>query len=205
MRPLPRVFAVTDTTVCRLSDFAIRAAAIASAGSAVALVVRAPEATAREQLATLDRVRALARPAQAAVFGHGDPAAARAGLADGVQLRLSDLSPADARRAFPRGWVGVSVHEPDEARQAFEEGADYVIAGNLYPSPSHPGRAGRGLAWLTDIVSLGKPVVAIGGITLERIPDIQAAGAWGVAAMSAFWGADDPAGVTARFVEAIAP
>jgi thiamine-phosphate pyrophosphorylase len=207
MRPLPRVFAVTDLAICRRTDFAIRAAAIASAGAGIAIVVRTPGATAAEQLAVLDRVRALARPAEASVFGHGDPAVALAAGAQGVQLRRSDLRPDQARRVLGRGqgWIGVSVHQRDEAEQAFAEGADFVVAGSVFASPSHPDRAPRGLDWLAELVALGRPVVAIGGVTAALAPSVRAAGAWGVAAITALWDASDPARAATDLLQAVAP
>ena len=205
MRPLPRIFAVTDDSICRREDFGIRAAAIAAGGAAVGIVVRAPEAPAAERLRLTDRVTALARPPEAAVIAHGDAAVARAAGASGVQLRRSDLAPADARRVLGSGWIGVAVHQPDEARAALAEGVDFLVAGNVYDTPSHPGRPGRGPDWLARIARLGVPVVAIGGITAARIPELLAAGAWGVAAISALWHAADPARATLEFLEALTP
>lgn len=204
MRPLPRLFAVTDTAIVRREDFPVRAAAIASGGAAVAIVVRMPGEPAALQLATMDRVRALARPAEAAVFGHGDPAAARLAAAAGVQLRRSDLAPADARRVLPEGWIGVSIHQADEAREARGEGADYIVAGNVYATTSHPDRPPRGLDWLGGIAAQGGKVIAIGGISLERVAEVRDAGAWGVAAVSALWDAADPAGTVAAMLEVLA-
>jgi len=202
VRPLPRLFAVTDARVCRREDFAVRAAAIASTGSGVAIIVRGPEATAAERLRWLDRVRALARPAESAVLGHGDPALARIGGAQGVHLRRSDLSPLEARPVLGPGWIGVSIHDAPAARLAFEQGADYVIAGNVFATSSHPDRAPRGLEWLGRLVrSVDGPVVAIGGIARESVESVLETGAWGVAAVSALWDAQDPAGATASMLE----
>jgi thiamine-phosphate diphosphorylase len=204
VRPLPRVFAWTDSAICRADDFGARAAAIASGGSSVALVVRAPGATAAERLRFTDRAGALARPAEAALFAHGDPALARIGGAAGVQLRLDDLSPDDARRVAPDAWIGVSVHDTREAARAVDEGADFVVAGNVYQTGSHPDRPARGLDWLARITAATPRVVAIGGVTAARVPELLAAGVWGVAAISALWQATDPARETRAFLEAFA-
>jgi len=204
MRPLPRVFAWTDSTVCRADDFGVRAAAIASGGSSVALVIRAPDAPAAERLSAIDRAAALARPAEAAVFAHGDPALARIAGASGVQLRLDDLAAGDARRVAPDLGIGVSVHDSDEATRAVQEGADFVVAGNVYSTASHPGRPARGIDWLAGIAAAAPRVVAIGGVTAARVPELMAAGVWGVAAISALWQAADPARETMAFLEAFA-
>jgi thiamine-phosphate diphosphorylase len=202
---LPRTFAVTNRAICERDDFPIRAAAIASGGPAVALLIRAPDASTAQQLEWLDRARALVRPPEAALFAHGDPALARAAEADGVQLRLGDLSPRDARPVLGSGWIGVSVHSVEDARQAFATGADYVIAGNVFETTTHPGRPARGLDWLATLAALDRPVIAIGGITTVRAAQARQAGAGGVAAISALWQADDPAAAVAGILEAMHP
>jgi thiamine-phosphate diphosphorylase len=200
MRPLPRLFAVTTDSICRAADFGVRAAAIAAAGSAAAILVRAPNSTTAQQAAFAERVTALARPPEAAVFVHARADLARAVGADGVQLRAADLLPADARPVLGRGWVGRSVHSSEEAEAALAEGADYLVAGNVFDTPSHPGYRGRGLAWLAGIVALGHPVIAIGGLTGARAAAARDAGAWGVAAIAAVWQADDPAAAAAALL-----
>ncbi len=193
MRPLPRLFAVTTDEICRAADFGVRAAAVAAAGPALAIVVRAPGSTAAQHAAFTERVGALTRPPQAAVVVHARPDLARAVRAAGVQLRHTDLAPGDARTVFGEGWIGVSVHSDLEAEAAIAEGADYLIAGNVFATSSHPDRPPRGLEWLRGICRLTRPVVAIGGVTSERAAEIRNAGAWGIAAISALWTADDPA------------
>lgn len=193
MRPLPRVLAVTDSAIVAADDFPIRAGAIAAAGPAIGIVVRHPGASSAAGLAALDRVRALARPPEAATIAHGDPALARIGGAHGVQLRDRDLAPQDARRVLGAGWVGLSVHSVDQARAARDAGVDYLVAGAVFETASHPGQPGKGLNWLAEVVAVGVPVYAIGGVTLDRLPALHAAGAWGVAAIGALWRARDSA------------
>lgn len=200
MRPLPRVLAVTDSAIVAADDFPIRAAAIAAAGPGIGIVVRHPGGSSAEQLAALDRVRALARPPEAATIAHGDPALARIGEAQGVQLRDRDLAPGDARHVLGHGWVGLSVHSIDQARAARDAGVDYLVAGAVFETASHPGQAGRGLDWLAEIVAVGVPVFAIGGVTPERLPSLRRTGAWGVAAIGALWRAIDSAKAADQFV-----
>ena len=193
MRPLPRLHAVTDATVLAHPDLGIQAAAIAAAGSAVALHVRDRAATAAALSRVALRFLALARPPEASVFINGRPDLAAAVGADGVQLSGTDLSPADARRIFSRGWIGRSVHSEAEAENAIAEGADYLIVGSVYPSESHPGRPAVGLELVRRTAPLGRPVIAIGGIDPDRAVEVRTAGAYGVAAISALWKAADPA------------
>lgn len=192
MKPLVRLLAVTNDAICRATDFSARAAAIAGSGPAVGLLVRAPDSTTAQHAGFVQQALA-ARPAPTLLLVHARPDLAHALGADGAQLRRHDLAPADARRVLAGGWIGVSVHGRAEAEAALAEGADFVVAGNVFATTSHPDRPARGLAWLADLCTLDRPVIAIGGVTPERAPDVRAAGAWGVAAISALWEAADPA------------
>ncbi|HWC28582.1 MAG TPA: thiamine phosphate synthase [Dehalococcoidia bacterium] len=113
--------------------------------------------------------------------------------ADGVQLPETGL-PSRAGRAQVGKYavVGRSVHDAEAALQATREGSDFVLAGTIYKSNSKPDAKPAGVALIKEInkdVSL--PVVAIGGITAERVGDVIKAGAAGVAVISAISGADD--------------
>jgi thiamine-phosphate diphosphorylase len=200
MRPLPRLFAVTTDSICRAADFGVRAAAVAAAGPAAAILVRAPDSTTAQLAAFAERVTALARPPEAAVFVHSRPDLARAVGADGVQLRAADPLPDDARRVLGPGWIGRSIHSREEAEAALADGADYLVAGNVFETPSHPGYRGRGLEWLAGIAALGPPVIAIGGITSARAAAARDAGAWGVAVIAAVWETEDPAAAAAALI-----
>jgi thiamine-phosphate pyrophosphorylase len=194
MRPLPRLHAITDSTILALEDFPARAAALASAGPAVALHARDRSATAPALVAVARRMIALATPPEAAVIVNARPDIAVVLGAQGVQLGVDDLSPEDVRAFAPTwpGWIGRSVHSVSEAAEARAEGADYLIVGSIYPTASHPG-AGAGPALVAEVASLGLPVIAIGGITAERAVEVRDAGAYGVAVISAAWRAADSA------------
>lgn len=200
-RPLARLHAVTDAPTIAREDFAARAAAIAAIGSPAALHARDRTLGGSALSALAARLVALARPAEASVVVSGRPDVARAVGAQGVQLSGEDLAPADARLVLRRGWVGRSVHSLDEAVSAVAAGADYLIAGSVYETASHPGRPPLGLAALGSIVALGVPVIAIGGVTAARAAELRAAGAYGVAAISALWGAADPARAALALLE----
>ena len=199
MTALPRVFALTTDAICRSATFVSRARAIAASGAGTALVVRAPAATIAEQAGWAEHTVALARPHQASVLVHARPDLARAAGADGVQLRRQDLMAAEARRVMGPGWIGVSVHDRPEAEAAIAEQADFLVAGNVFETTSHPGRPAKGLDWLAELCELGPPVIAIGGVTVERAPVVRAAGAWGIAAITALWEADDPRAAAKAF------
>lgn len=196
MRPLPRIHAFTDAALLSAPELGIRAAAIAAGGPAVALHARARDATAAVLAAGALRLTALARPPEAAIFVSGRPDIAAAVGANGVQLARNDLSPADSRRILRYGWIGRSVHCREEAESAVAEGADFLVVGSIYETASHPGQPAAGLGLLREAARLGRPVIAIGGITPERAVEVKDAGAYGVAAIRALWLAPDPAAAT---------
>jgi thiamine-phosphate pyrophosphorylase len=157
-------------------------------------------AAALTDFAALLMAEAHAHEAALIVAGRPDLAA---GLgAHGVQLRAQDLSPADARLVLTSGWIGRSVHSAVEGAEAAEAGADYLVAGNIWETPSHPNRPAAGIGLIEALVSLGKPVFAIGGVTAERARQVQGAGAWGVASIRALWGARKPADAAEALLEA---
>jgi thiamine-phosphate pyrophosphorylase len=196
MRPLARVHAFTDTALLTAPELGIRAAAIAAGGSAVALHARARDASGAVLASGAQRLLALARPPEAGVFVNGRPDIAAALGANGVQLAKDDLSPADARRVLRQGWIGRSVHSFEEAQMAVNQGADFLVVGSIYETVSHPGQPAVGLGLVSAAAGLGRPVIAIGGITPERAHAVRDAGAYGVAAISALWLASDPAAST---------
>ena len=201
MRPLPRLHAVTDAATLALPDFGVRAAAIAAAGSAVALHARDRAAGAPALASAAARMVALAGPPEASVIVSARADVAAAVGAQGVQLAADDLAPGDARRVLPGGWVGRSVHSTKEGEAAVAEGADFLMAGSVYQTPSHPGRAAAGLDLIRGVAALGVPVIAIGGVTVERAAELRDAGAWGIAAISALWSAADPAAAALALLE----
>lgn len=202
MRPLPRLLAFTDGSVRTSHHLGASAAAIASLGPAVALVARDPAASASDLSTFTVRLLAIAHPAEAAVIVSARPDIAASLGADGVQLRAGDLAPGDARQVLPTGWIGRSVHTASEAVDAVAAGADYLVAGNIWQTPTHPDRPGIGLGLIETLASLGRPVIAIGGITADRAREVHAAGGYGIAAIRALWSARDPAAAAAALLEA---
>ena len=112
-----------------------------------------------------------------------------AASAHGVHLPGDGPDARRVRAMAPLGFlVGRSVHSVAEARGAAEGGGlDYLVLGTVFETRSKPGRAPCGPGVLAEAVSVaGLPVLAIGGITLDRVPVVAAAGAAGVAAISLF-------------------
>jgi thiamine-phosphate diphosphorylase len=192
VRPLPRLHAITDDAVLADADVGIRASAIAAAGPSAALHVRARHGSGAFLARSAERFVSLAAPPEAAVLVNGRPDVAAAVGAQGVQLRAGDLSVADARTVFPRGWIGRSVHGFEESRAAVDAGADFLLLGAIFATASHPGMTPLGLGELERVSALGRPVIAIGGITAGSAASVRDAGAWGVAAIRALWAATEP-------------
>lgn len=204
--PLPRLHAITDERITRRPDLDDVARALAAGGEAnLAFHARGHALTGREHFELAVRLRATASPLGTAcpparLFVNDRLDVALAVRAAGVQLGRGSLRPADARRCDPAWWIGVSVHDLDEAESARDAGADYLLVGPVFATASHPDRVPLGLTRLEEIIALGVRVIAIGGITVDRAREAKAAGAWGVAAIRALWDAPDPKAAAKGFI-----
>lgn len=126
--------------------------------------------------------------------------------ADAVHLGQDDLPPnALPATARERLVIGRSTHTLDQAEAALHEGVDYLAFGPLFGTTSKStSYSERGLDQLREIVRLaeGQPVVAIGGIDVDNAGAIAAAGAAGIAVISAVAAAIDPATATRQLATA---
>ena len=197
MKPLPRLLVMTDERVTSLPDAPQRAAAVAAVGPAAGLVARLPASSTDELAQLATRFVALARPPMASVFVSARSDVAAASGANGVVSRRGDLDPATMRSLLQDADVHgtavlASVHSLEEAEIAVSQGADGLIVGTIWDTPSHPGAAVAGPGLIDRVARCGVPVWAIGGVTEARALEVRDAGAWGVAAISAVWDAPDP-------------
>lgn len=210
MRPLPRVLAVTDARVVVMEDFGRRAAAIAAVGPSIGLVARNPDATGDGLSALALRLVANARPPMATVLVSGRADIALAVAADGVVRNEDDLTINELRSvaaaAIPTRFLIVlaAVHSEADARSAASNGADALIVGNIWATPTHPDRPGAGVDLIRRCTELGPPVYAIGGVNPGRAREARDAGAYGVAAIRALWDAPDPFLAARELVEVFA-
>lgn len=126
--------------------------------------------------------------------------------ADGVQLGTGSLTVPVARSLVgPDVLLGRSVHSLAEAARAEQDGADFVVLGTIYPSRSHPGRPGAGLGLAREVAAAVRiPVIAIGGIDADNAGEVVAAGASGVAVISAILGVADPRAAAEALAGAVA-
>jgi len=118
---------------------------------------------------------------------------ARALGADGLHLPADSLPVAAVRRWVGSSWiVGVSCHSAQEVERAAAGGADYVLLGPVFATPSKPGAQSLGLSRLAEICGRFLiPVFALGGVDLGNAGDCVAAGARGVAGIRLFQQAAD--------------
>jgi len=200
---IPRLHLISDRRLCDLRSFSSIAAHAAAAG-VDAVHLREKQLAAGE---LLDAARTLrSGVGNAAIFVNDRIDVALLSDADGVQLGESSFSVADARSlSGGRLLIGRSVHDVEGARRAADDGADFVIAGHVYETASKAGQAGRGPQFIASIAAACPlPIIAIGGITPERIAEVLAAGAHGVAVISGILYADDPGSAAALYAAALA-
>jgi thiamine-phosphate diphosphorylase len=199
----PVLHAVTDDAILAADGFAARADAVLEAGgAAVALHLRGPETGGRALFDAAARLRPVAARHGALLIVNDRVDVALAAGADGVQLGRRSLAVADARRLLGDGpRIGVSVHAAGEAL-AVAGLAAWVLAGTVWPSASHPGRAPSGTGVLAAIAATGPPTVAIGGVTPGRVAEARAAGAAGIAVRGGIWAAADPAAAVRAYLDA---
>lgn len=156
-------------------------------GGAKLLQLRAKEVSSRDFLAIAREIKAICRRYGCLLIVNDRADIALAVDADGVHVGQEDLPLAAARKVLgPRKIIGVSTHDPEQAREAERGGADYIGFGPLFGTASKAtGYSARGLDQLREIRRLVTlPIVAIGGISTERAPSALAAGANTVAMIS---------------------
>ena len=159
------------------------------------LQIREPDLSAVETIDLVRGVRSRLGESSVRLLVNDRVDVALAAGADGVHLKSDSIPTALVRRHVPAAFlVGRSVHAIDEAREAADQGADYVIFGTVFTSGSKPrGHRTAGLEALAAVSrAVGIPVLAIGGISLNTVAAAAEAGAGGVAAIGLFFDAIGP-------------
>jgi thiamine-phosphate pyrophosphorylase len=148
--------------------------------------LREPDLEARELCALAAAMVAVTRGSLCRVLVNDRVDVALAAGADGVHLRSSGPPVDRVRTLGPAGWlVGRSAHSTREVAAAAT--ADYIVFGTVFATGSKPGVVPQGVSALAEAVrQVGRPVLAIGGITAGRAGACAAAGAAGVAAITLF-------------------
>jgi len=200
-----RLTLVTDRTQTRGRELTALVTQCVAAGLP-AVQVREKDLTAAELAALCRRLRGPTRESGALLVVNDRADVALAVGADAVQRTHASLSVAEIRTVVERRLsIGASVHSRDDALTAEAEGADWIVFGPVYDTASKRQYGPpQGLAKLETVARAVRiPVIAIGGITPERVAEVRAAGAHGVAAISAILAAESPANATRQFLDAL--
>jgi len=204
---LPGLYPVLDVDLCRarrLEPLVVLEAFLAGGARVIQLRDKDPSSGARLERA--DAAVSLARRAGARLIVNDRADLARLSGADGVHVGQEDLPVDEARRIVgPDRLVGISTHDDAQIAAAVRTSADYIAVGPIYGTISKDtGYTARGLDLVRHAVRASAlPVVAIGGITLERAPEVIAAGAASVAVISDLLAGGDPAARVRMFLGAL--
>jgi thiamine-phosphate pyrophosphorylase len=199
----PRIGRLHVLTDARAGRHALHTATLAVQAGAPVIQLRVKGVTDRELYDLGVRLMAVCTQHNALCLVNDRVDIALAIGAHGTHLGADDLPVSAARRvAGPGHIIGGTAREPGRAAQLVAEGADYLGVGPAYatstkdglPDPLGP----AGIGAVARAVSV--PVIAIGGITADRVRELTAAGAYGVAVVSAVSDAPDPALATRRLL-----
>jgi thiamine-phosphate pyrophosphorylase len=171
-----------------------------------AIQLRERDLSARELVTLAREVQALtaSRRSQLLINDRIDVALALEGV--GVHLRSNSLPVSVARELLgPQRLLGVSVHTVDEGLLAQSQGADYIVLGPIYETPSKqvfgPPLGIHTLEKACRLIRI--PIIGIGGVTAARAREMRCAGAFGAAVITAILGADDIESATRELLDAV--
>lgn len=196
MRALPdlSVYLVTDRPLCRGRDLAwVVGEAVAGGASMVQL--REKDCPVRQFVDLARALVARLTPLGVPLLVNDRVDVALASGAAGVHLGQTDMRPADARALLgPEAVIGLSVETMDQAREAEALDVDYYGVSPIYATPT---KTDTGQPWGLDGLArlraaTARPLVAIGGIGPDNAAEVAAAGADGLAVVSAICSADSP-------------
>lgn len=167
----------------------------ALAGGVTAVQLREKDLGGKELFELAEKTRRLCERYNAALLINDRIDIALAVDAAGVQLGKTSLPIETARSLLgPEKLIGASIHSLEEVPAVQDAGADFVVFGPVYFTPSKAGFGSpQGVSALKKIVELSaRPVYAIGGITAQNIPDLRHTGARGIALIAAIIAAQNP-------------
>jgi thiamine-phosphate pyrophosphorylase len=199
---LPRLYVILDAALITVPEIEI-AGELAAAGVRL-LQYRNKNAPARQLLESSRGLAAALLPQGVTFFVNDRSDVAYLAGASGVHVGQDDLEVEQARALVGADkYVGVSTHNLEQFRRAAVSSADYIAVGPVFPTKTKANPDPLvGTAFLRQARSLtDKPIVAIGGITLERAAGVIEAGADSVAVISDILGAPDPAERAHQYIE----
>ena len=188
------LYAVTDRVRARTAEELLAQAAAVIRGGAQIVQLREKELPFGEFLDEARQFVALCRELGAVSIINDNVEIARLTGADGVHVGQEDMAAARAREILgPGKLVGVSAHTVEEARAAYEMGADYLGSGAAFVTGTKADARPIGRETIRAVTaSVPIPVVAIGGITRGNLPELAGLGLAGAAVASALFAQDDP-------------
>jgi thiamine-phosphate pyrophosphorylase len=194
------LYAITDESLIPASGFAAAVQQCLEGGVRI-IQYRDKSADAHKRVQQAQQLRALCRAHQALLIINDDIELAAAVAADGVHLGRDDDAIRHARHALgAHAIIGASCYNQFAlAQQAVAAGANYIAFGAFFPSPTKPQALRANLELLAQARTLGVPVCAIGGITLENAGTLIEAGADMLAVISALFDGEDIARRSADF------
>ncbi len=196
------IYLITDRTQLPAGLSLLAATEAALRGGVRAVQLREKDLSAAELLPLACELRALTNDYAARLLINDRIDVALACQADGVHLGGHSLPTATARKILgPDHLIGVSTHSCGDIARAARQGADFVTFGPVYATPS---KAAYGKPMGLDGLraacrSAEVPVLALGGIKLHNKADVLAAGASGIALISAIFASSDPENATRNF------
>ena len=181
------------------------------AGGARFIQIRSKHAASGPFLGMCEDVVTRAHKAGAMVIVNDRADIAKLSAADGVHVGQDDLDPASVRRILGgAAIVGVSTHSPDQVRAASALAVDYIAVGPIFgTSTKETGYRDVGTTLVSEAARIlehagcTKPIVAIGGITLERAPAVIRAGAAAVAVISDLLSTGNPEARVKEYLRAL--
>lgn len=201
--PRPIVALVTDRNLAGGPDALVDAVAQAVDNGVNLVQMREKDLPDAVQLTLAQRLREVTN-GKALLFVNDSVSIAEASGADGVQLTENSRSIASAHARMARPLlVGRSVHGVEAAREAAAQGADLLVVGTVYDSPTHPGQPPAGVGLVGWCAKPGVPVIGIGGVNAQNAGAVMQAGASGVAVISAILGSASPGEAAARLADAV--
>jgi thiamine-phosphate pyrophosphorylase len=202
----PFLYPIIDTGLCRsrqLDPVALCDAYLA--GGARVLQLRDKERSSGEFLSLAEVLVQRADRAGALLIVNDRADIARLSGAAGVHVGQEDLSVADVRKLLAESAIiGLSTHDDRQVDSAIDQNPTYVAVGPVHgTSTKETGYSARGLEFVRRAAGRGKPVVAIGGLTLDNVADVVGAGATGIAVISDLL-TGDPEARTRSFIARLA-
>ena len=189
----PRLYFITDSTNYEKEEF-LRRVESALKGGVTLVQIREKERTAREYLELAKEVHALTLKYNVPLIIDDRLDIAMASDAEGVHLGQSDLPVNIARKIFgPDKIIGATAKTVEQAKEAYEQGADYLGVGAIFPTTTHVKTTLTSTATLSDIIkAVPIPANAIGGLNKDNIDVLKGIPIAGICVVSAIMKADDP-------------